>query len=172
VAVDGAVTIERFDNGEIVELASADLSERDARDVRRITGAEGSEISARVVAVTDGDTFSIASTGGTLTVRLAHVDAPAPAEPFGRQAERLLRDQILNQKVTIQIQGRDTDGNPTARVHNGKSVVNQELVRFGFAKCLTRCSDKTLLRLERDARVNQLGIWSEAQELAIPSAQM
>lgn len=60
----------------------------------------GQTFTARVVEITDGDTYDVErSIGGKVTIRLHGVDAPESNQPFGRKATRRAR-QLLRAKTS------------------------------------------------------------------------
>lgn len=101
---------------------------------------------ARVVYVSDGDTFGIASARrGVVPVRIIGVDTPEtkdpdrPVECFGRQASRRLRQLIGGSVVTLAFQPERTDryGRDLLDVWtpSGRFVAGS-LVRGGYGRAL------------------------------------
>jgi endonuclease YncB( thermonuclease family) len=89
---------------------------------------------ARVVSVTDGDTFKALHDGLTIVVRLRWIDAPEKGQGFSDQAARALSDLIAGQTVTVRDYGADLHRRRLADVtlEDGRQV-NRELVRLGWA---------------------------------------
>lgn len=115
-----------------------------------------------VAFVVDGDTFNCRN--GT-TVRLLGVDAPEGG-PFGDASRRaLLTLAPVDATVRLEIEGeKDSQGRVLAYVFAGEKMVNEVLVRLGYAFYRpdpdhTRYSP--LLRAaEREAKQGKLGVWS------------
>jgi len=83
-------------------------------------------VTARVIKVIDGDTFTV--TGDT--IRLADVDAPELDEPSGLQAKQRLRDLIEGKDVEYEEQARDVYGRIVAEVWVGNVDVNATMRSF------------------------------------------
>ena len=66
------------------------------------------EISGRVVAIADGDTATVLVAGNRqVRVRLAAIDAPEQAQPFGNRSKEALSRLIFGKEVTVKV--TDTD---------------------------------------------------------------
>ena len=66
------------------------------------TCIQAAELRGRVVAVADGDTVMVLDAEGYQhKVRLAGVDAPEKAEPFGQALNISLADQIFGREVAV-----------------------------------------------------------------------
>jgi micrococcal nuclease len=128
----------------------------------------GSERTVRVERVVDGDTIVI--TGGE-RVRLIGVDTPESVKPdtpvqcFAREASAFLERLVEGRKVRLEldVEERDRYGRLLAYVYRGDLFVNAELVRRGYATVATfppniRHVD-TFVRLQREARQNERGLW-------------
>jgi endonuclease YncB( thermonuclease family) len=64
----------------------------------------GQTFSARVVEVTDGDTYDVRrSIGGEVTIRLHGVDAPESSQPYGRAAARVARRHVGGKNVRVSV---------------------------------------------------------------------
>ena len=126
---------------------------------------------AQVVRVIDGDTIEVALDGSTEDVRYIGIDTPesvAPGQPvecYGRRAaganERLVGGTTA--RLLIGAEPRDPYGRLLAYVHVGRTFVNAELVRRGFARTLTIApnTDRAALfdRIEARAAGAGRGLW-------------
>ena len=128
-----------------------------------------------VVAVPDGNTMELDS---GIVVRLADVHAPEPAghrpgsvaEPLAADATKMLADLVLGKPVRLGLDTEETDryGNMEAEVYldgPGGAWIEAAMLAAGMAEVTTstpnrRCLGE-LLALERPARANRLGIWSD-----------
>jgi micrococcal nuclease len=145
---------------------------------------EGAE-RARVVRVVDGDTIIVEITGrmpgpgaGTapegeeLSVRLTGIDTPesvkpnSPVECFGREASAATKALLEGQDVTLvkDVEERDRYDRLLRYVYLGSEMANARLVANGYATAYTyppnvRWSE-LLVRLEREARENDRGLWA------------
>ena len=122
----------------------------------------------RVIAVKDGDTIEAVndSTRETITVRLAHVDAPEKSQAFGKAAKQFVSDFCYNKTVSIDVQETDRYGRAVALVYvNGRNM-NLELVKAGFAWHYKQYSkDKSFAEAEAAARAAGRGLWQQSNPI-------
>jgi len=119
--------------------------------------------SARVVAITDGDTIKVLRDGKQETIRLHGVDCPEGGQPFGTRAKQFTSSLAFGKRVKVIVRDRDRYGRTVAEVvlPNGRSL-NRELVRSGLAWHFKRYSDDPVLaQLETQARAARLGLWAD-----------
>ncbi len=120
---------------------------------------------AHVVAVADGDTFSVETTEGErFKVRIYGIDAPERDQDFGPEAGEYLADLILDRDVTVDDEDRDRYGRHVAMVFSANGTnVGEEMVSAGLAWWYRQyaSNDRSLQNLEADARRGQRGLWSE-----------
>jgi endonuclease YncB( thermonuclease family) len=131
-----------------------------------------------VTKVSDGDTIQLDSHGTILKIRLYGIDAPEteksnkrtgyiskPGQPYGDEAEKVLRGKIMGQKVRIDVMDIDQYKRLVSLVWLGRRCINQEMIRDGFAwayrKYLDRAYASEFLALEERARAKRLGLWKE-----------
>lgn len=119
-----------------------------------------------VSGISDGDTFYISIEGRSTRVRLAQIDAPEKAQPFGQRAEQALRELIWKQDVTVTWREADVYGRPIVQVEAAGVNVNAEMVNRGFAWVYRRyATDKNLYVLERAAQQDKRGLWADMQPI-------
>jgi endonuclease YncB( thermonuclease family) len=128
-------------------------------------------LTAKVIAVKDGDTIEIFYEGKPLAIRFAHVDCPEirKSQPFGKAAKLFTSDHCFGQTVTVINEGKfDRYKRLIAVVVNEKHQnVNKELVKAGLAWHFVRYStDATYAELEREARKNKIGLWQDLNPTA------
>lgn len=132
-------------------------------------GREGrAPFEARVVGVSDGDSITVLDGTTRVKVRLKGIDCPERRQPFGARAKQLTSELAFGKTVTVRPFGKDRYGRVLGEVvlPDGR-VLNEELVAAGMAWHYTRYSkDRTLARLERQARRARVGVWSEARPVA------
>ena len=128
----------------------------------------------QVVRIIDGNTIEVRIGDRTETVRYIGMNAPeldVPAkrkQPVGREAAEVNRQLVAGQTVRLEldVQERDRDGRLLAYVYVGDFMVNAELVAQGFATVTTVppniMHQELFLKVEREARVLQLGLWRGA----------
>lgn len=154
VSVEGSKSMEeqvRSQAGEtsLQETASHPL------DKRVVTG--------RAVRIIDGDTFVLLMDNDFDTrVRLDGIDCPERRQAFSQRAKQTLSDLIFDQEIKVYYDKKDGFGRVLGEVYIGNVNVNHEMVRKGMAWHFVKYSDdETLARLEREARRDRVGIWSE-----------
>jgi micrococcal nuclease len=123
--------------------------------------------------VVDGDTLIIGER--RLRIRLQGVDSPetvkpeSPVEPWGPEASDFTKQFIRDAKgfVRVEIDGEPTDqhGRHLAFLWDGDRLLNEELVRNGLARAtlhydFSERKKERLRRAQRDAKRNEVGIWS------------
>jgi micrococcal nuclease len=125
--------------------------------------AAGGTFTGRVVGVTDGDTISVLRDGRAERVRLADIDCPERAQPFGSRAKQATSEWAYGQHVTVRVRARDDYGRLVGEVvlPDGRGL-NGELVRAGLAWASRyHGGDAALERLESEARAARRGLWSD-----------
>lgn len=125
----------------------------------------------RVERVTDGDTIRVSCLDAP--VRLLLVDAPEvarggrPGECFGDESREFLR-RLLSRGSTVELEAgvRDTDpfGRYLRYVHAGGELVNERLVREGYAVRYRAAEDTRhrdrIAAAEDEARAAGRGLWA------------
>lgn len=142
-------------NPAALSLGGGVSADRAAQPRHSVTGP--------VTGVSDGDTFYMVIDGQPTRMRMAQIDAPEKAQPFGRKAEQSLRDLIGKRQVTVTWTKADRYGRPIVQVEADGQDVNAEQVRRGFAWVYRQyATDRSLYDLEADARNAGRGLWFEA----------
>lgn len=99
----------------------------------------------------------------TERIRLAGIDAPELAQPFGKESRNYLEQLILGRKVEVAERSMDKYGRTVAELTTTGGVdVNHLLVARGFAWCYPSFAkkDKKLFSLEAKARGKGVGLWA------------
>jgi endonuclease YncB( thermonuclease family) len=84
-----------------------------------------------VVDVHDGDTFTL---GDGQRVRLLGADAPETERCGAEEAKTLLESLVLGKQIQITEEKRDTYGRRMGLVHVGTTLVNEQMLKQGFAR--------------------------------------
>jgi micrococcal nuclease len=119
--------------------------------------------SARVVRVIDGDTIDVNIGGTEYRVRYVGVNTPERDEVCYRDAVDANRALVEGRTVTLVIDTTDTDrfDRLLRYVYVGDMLVNEELIRTGYAEAVLYAPDDQFyddfLALERQAERNRLG---------------
>lgn len=103
-----------------------------------ITEAFAGEIRCKVVAISDGDTFTCLDTKkNKIKVRMGGVDTPESGQPYGKQAKVILSDYIFSKTIDLKIEGKDRYGRIIAHAytHDTQALIHGCFVSF-FRDCL------------------------------------
>jgi micrococcal nuclease len=113
----------------------------------------------RVAQVHDGDTFTLENGD---RVRLLGADAPELSRCGAQEAKNLLTRLVLHKSVRITEEKRDTYGRRMGLVWVGTTLVNEELLKSGFARpdYTPSTQNDRLKAAYRDATGNARGIHS------------
>jgi endonuclease YncB( thermonuclease family) len=117
---------------------------------------------ATVSSVLSGDTLQIILDGEVSTIRLEHIDAPEPGQPFSGESKAFVEKLCLGKTVTVKTGGVDETRTKLAEVitQNGRSL-NTAIVAGGLAWQYKRHRYSELINsVEKSARKSRIGIWS------------
>lgn len=127
-------------------------------------------IRGEVVAISDGDTLTLLTAQKKqVKVRLAEIDTPEKAQPYGQKARQALADMTFRKQATVDVQTVDRYGRSVGLVSVGGTDVNRALVESGAAWVYRAYNkDKSLLQVEASARAARRGLWAlpEAERVA------
>ena len=119
-----------------------------------------------MLSIGDGDTITVTQGNKKTKVRLACIDAPETSQtPYGMDARRSLQALLpLGSEVTLKIKATDRYGRSVSEVTKVDINVNQSLIASGNAfvywQYIDGCDRQTYSRLESEARLKGLGVWS------------
>lgn len=131
-------------------------------------------LTGKVVGVADGDTITVLDSSNTQhKIRLAGIDAPEKAQPFGEQSKLNLSRMVFGRQVIIDWQKRDRYQRIVGKVLLDHRDVNLEQVKTGLAwhykKYATEQSaddQESYARTELNAQQAKAGLWVEANPVA------
>lgn len=117
-----------------------------------------------VVGVTDGDTLTcLTQEKRQIKVRLAEIDAPEKAQPFGARSKQALSDLCFGKQAEVVPQTKDRYGRTIARVKCDGQDASEQLVRSGMAWVFDRyVTDRSLYSLQDEAREDRRGLWVDS----------
>ncbi|MBT5868246.1 MAG: hypothetical protein HOH38_05355 [Nitrospinaceae bacterium] len=120
-------------------------------------------VNGEVILVQNGDTLTLKTERDKLyKVRLANIDAPEMAQPFGKSARRLATDLALGKKIRVNYTFKDKYDRIVGEVFlpDGK-LLNEEMLKAGLAwHYRVKFPHSSFLeRLEYKAWGKHLGLW-------------
>ena len=126
------------------------------------------DITGKVVAITDGDTFKLLTQDSTLIrVRVANIDCPERKQPFSKRAKQFTSDAIFENQVELKIIKKDRYGRSIANVFYDDKDLSRELLKAGLAWHFVKYSDdETLQPLEDKAKKDKVGLWVDPKAIA------
>ena len=125
----------------------------------------------KIVKVYDGNTFWVElADGKTDSVKLYGIDCPELEQQYGVAAKKKLEGH-LHREVDLEYKGRDTKNYLMAIVkYDTKKekdvILNEEMIREGYAWKNKYTDDKGYEKLEKEARKNKAGLWRNADPVA------
>lgn len=124
--------------------------------------AQALTLQGKVVHIADGDTLTILTiTNQQVKIRLAGIDTPEKAQPFGNKAKQALAALTFQQQALIQVETKDKYGRTVGTVIVKGRDVNAELVSQGMAWVYRKyTNDQKLYALEADAKQAKRGLWA------------
>jgi endonuclease YncB( thermonuclease family) len=136
-----------------------------------VTGmANAQTYTGQVVGIADGDTFTLLDASKTQKkIRLAEIDTPEKAQPYGQRSRQILSGLIFRKEVRVVQTDIDRYGRIIARVYQDNKDINAEMVRQGAAWVYRQyASDQSLYELEKQAQAAARGLWSLPKAQQIP----
>ncbi len=136
--------------------------------------AAAETVTGKVIGVSDGDTIDVLDNSKTThRVRLAGIDAPEKAQPFGQRSKQHLSDSVFGKQVEVATGKTDRYGRTVGKVLvNGKDA-NLEQVRSGYAWHYKAYAgeqtpqDRALYSsAETSARSSRVGLWHDPAPMA------
>ena len=118
--------------------------------------------SGQVVGVIDGDSIAMLHDGRQEQIRLWGIDCPERGQDFGTRAKQATSALVFGKLAEVEPVTRDRCGRTVAFVLVRDTLVNEELIRQGFAWVFTRYCDKPICQewkaLEEEAREERRGV--------------
>ena len=123
----------------------------------------------QVVGVSDGDTITLLDANKTQhKIRLAGIDAPEKAQPFGQASKKNLSDLIFQKEVNVNWEKKDRYQRLIGKVTLAEQDICLEQVKHGMAWHYKQYQqeqtheDRVKYDLaEKEARAKRIGLWSD-----------
>lgn len=124
-------------------------------------------ISGRIVGVVDGDTVDILTADREqVRIRLAGIDAPEKAQPYGQRAKQKMSDLVFDKNAEVYFTKRDRYGRIIGKVTVNGRDASLGLLDAGLAWHYKKYSGEqsasdraTYANAEDTARASRVGLW-------------
>ena len=101
-------------------------------------------------------------------IRLAGIDAPEKAQPYGDASKRHLAEMVFGASVTVDYEKRDRYGRIVGKIRNGGRDASLEQLRAGFAwhykqyeREQSRADRTAYAEVETAAQLARAGLWRD-----------
>lgn len=122
------------------------------------------DFTGKVVKVADGDTITVLRDSEQIKIRLAGIDAPEKAQPFGNVSRQSMSEMLFGKEVRVVEQGRDRYGRTIGRVYQGDIDVSAEQIKQGMAWVYRKYTkEAALYQLEDETKQQRHGLWADAE---------
>lgn len=131
--------------------------------------AQIATITGKVVAVADGDTFTLLVNGNRQQkIRLHGIDCPEKRQDFGQVAKDFTSKEVFGKTITVKPTDTDRYGRTIAIVLLPDQIsLNELLLKNGLAWHYTQYDkNPQWKKLEQIARKNNVGLWQQPNAVA------
>src|SRR4029078_7498551 len=128
------------------------------------TSAIAESVTAKVVAIVDGDTIEVLHDNHSERIRLNGIDCPERGQAYGTKAKQATSELVFGKEVTLETHGLDRYGRTIADVSLPEGInLNLELVRNGWCWWYPKYApdNVVLSELQRRARRSGVGLWAD-----------
>lgn len=133
------------------------------------SAASAATMSGKVVGVKAGTSLEILNDGKVYSVKLHGVAGPAKHESFGKTSRKFVAEMAFMADVSLDIVSAESDGSFIGKVvlADGRDL-SSEVLKAGMAWWNSQLNpaDKSLARMERDARDAYMGLWATPEDEA------
>jgi endonuclease YncB( thermonuclease family) len=121
-----------------------------------------SQLVGKVVAIADGDTFTMLVNNEQTKIRLHGIDCPEKAQDFGSVAKEFLSGYVFGKVVTVREMDIDRYGRTIGMVTIDGVNVNERMLEAGLAwHYKTYDKNPAWAKLEEEARKVKKGLWAQ-----------
>ena len=122
--------------------------------------------SGMVVGVTDGDTIKVMGTHNKqVKIRLYGIDTPEKGQAFGKKAKQFTSDMVFGKVVEVEVMDTDRYGRTVALVAVNKQILNEELLKAGYAWVYYQYCHEMICHAWADyqfaAKLDKRGLWAD-----------
>lgn len=128
------------------------------------------EVQGLVVGVADGDTVTVLDGGQNQhRIRLAYIDAPEKAQPFGQRAKQALSDKVFQREVRVEVVDKDRYGREVGRIWLDETDINLSQLTDGYAWFYRQYAKQSessgdyarYEQAEAGAKESRIGLWQD-----------
>ena len=124
------------------------------------------QLQGKVVAITDGDTFTLLVDRKQVNIRLHGIDCPEKKQDFGNVAKEYLSCLVVGKVVVVTNMNKDRYGRTVGIVSVDGHNVNEALLKAGLAWHYKEYDkNPAWSRLEETARNEKKGLWIQPNAL-------
>ena len=122
-----------------------------------------------MVGISDGDTVTVQDNlHARHRIRLAGIDAPEKAQPYGDASKRHLSDLVFGEVVTVEYEKHDRYGRIVGKIMKNGHDASLEQLRAGLAwhykqyqREQSRADRNAYAEFEHEARQAHAGLWRD-----------
>jgi endonuclease YncB( thermonuclease family) len=123
--------------------------------------------SGEVVGITDGDTIIVlnSKTLKDVKIRLYGIDTPEKGQAFGKRAKQFTSKMVFGKVVEVEVMDTDRYGRTVALVAVNKQILNEELLKAGYAWVYYQYCHELICHAWADyqfaAKLDKRGLWRD-----------
>lgn len=126
-------------------------------------------LEGRVIGISDGDTLTLLDASKTqVKIRLAAIDAPEKAQPFGQRSKERLSDICYDKQATVGLVDTDRYGRTVGEVVCDGTNANETMIKSGMAWVYRKYVKgySHLYAFEDEAKATKRGLWIDPNPVA------
>ena len=123
--------------------------------------------SGEVVGIMDGDTITVlnSKTIQDVKIRLYGIDCPEKGQAFGKRAKQFTSKMVYGKVVEVKVMDTDRYGRTVALVAVNKQILNEELLKAGYAWVYYQYCHEMICHAWADyqfaAKLDKRGLWAD-----------
>ena len=121
--------------------------------------------SGKVVGVTDGYTITVLRDKEQVKIRLYGIDCPEKGQAFGNKAKQFTSKMVFGKVVEVEVMDTDRYGRTVALVAVNKQILNEELLKAGYAWVYYQYCHEMICHAWADyqfaAKLDKRGLWRD-----------
>jgi len=127
--------------------------------------------SGEVVGITDGDTITVlhSKTLKDVKIRLYGIDCPEGGQPFSKKAKQFTSKMVFGKVVEVKVMATDRYGRTVALVAVNKQILNEELLKAGYAWVYYQYCHEMICHAWADyqfaAKLDKRGLWHDPNSI-------